>query len=171
MPVSIRPEAPRDVAAIRALTIDAFRKASHSAHTEQFINDALREAGALTLSLVAEDEGHIVGHLAISPVTLSDSSAGWFGLGPVSVLPGRQGEGIGSALIQSAMDELRQRDDAAGCVVLGEPAFYGRFGFLADARMVLEGMPPAYFQCLPFGKVTPTAIVNYHNAFHAQGPV
>lgn len=170
MPVSIRPEAPGDIAAIHALTIEAFRDAAHSGHTEQFINDALREAGVLSLSLVAEDDGRIIGHVAISPVSLSDGSTGWFGLGPVSVVPDRQAKGVGSRLIHAALGELRQRAGAAGCVVLGDPVYYGRFGFRVDPRMVLPDVPIEYFQCLPFGDAIPTAIVSYHDAFLAQSP-
>src|SRR5690606_39869862 len=79
-------------------------------------------------SKVAESDGEIIGHVAISPVRISDSADGWFGLGPISVLPEFQGQGVGSQLMKSALDELEARG-AAGCVVLGEPGYYGRFGF------------------------------------------
>jgi putative acetyltransferase len=169
MPTSIRPETPVDIAAIHALTAAAFRHAAHASHTEQFINDALRKAGRLTLSLVADDAGTIVGHVAISPVSLSDGSRGWYGLGPVSVLPERQQEGIGSRLIRQALDDLRKQG-AAGCVVLGDPGYYGRFGFRTDSRMVLPDMPPAYFQVLSFMGQMPNASVSYHEAFNVEVP-
>lgn len=169
MTVLIRPETPADIAAIHQLTEAAFRDAEHTSHTEQFINDALREAGMLTLSLVADDGDAIVGHVAISPVSLSDGSVGWFGLGPVSVLPERQGEGLGSRLIRQALDALRGQG-AAGCVVLGNPDYYGRFGFRANPRMVLPEVPPVYFQILAFAGSVPEASVRYHQAFLAQAP-
>ncbi|HSY09065.1 MAG TPA: N-acetyltransferase, partial [Steroidobacteraceae bacterium] len=73
------------MSAIEAVTIAAFLNAPHSGHTEHFIVSALRKAGKLTLSLVADAKGTIIGHVAVSPVSISDGSAGWFGLGPISV--------------------------------------------------------------------------------------
>ncbi|MFX5839845.1 N-acetyltransferase, partial [Acinetobacter baumannii] len=81
----IRFEIPEDVVRIHALTAAAFLNAPHTDHTEQFVVDALRSANALTISLVAEEGGEIVGHVAVSPVSISDGSSGWFGLGPISV--------------------------------------------------------------------------------------
>ncbi|WP_109126431.1 N-acetyltransferase [Dyella sp. C11] len=169
MTLFIRPETTADIVAIHALTTEAFRHAAHTSHTEQFINDALREAGQLTLSLVADDKGEVVGHVAISPVTLSDGSHGWYGLGPVSVLPERQSEGIGAGLIHAALDTLR-KEAATGCVVLGDPGYYARFGFRANPTLVLPGVPPEYFQSLVFSGPVPRATVSYHEAFQATGP-
>lgn len=160
----IRDERPADAAAIHALTEAAFRDAPHTSHTEQFIVDALRRAGALEVSLVAEEPSGLVGHVAASPALLSEGSRGWFGLGPVSVTPGRQGQGIGAALVQAALQRLRERG-AAGCVVLGDPAYYGRFGFRAHDGLVLPDVPPRYFQALAFGGAIPAATVAYHRAF------
>ncbi len=136
MNYTIRPESCKDRASIHALTEAAFRDAPHSSHTEQFIVDALRSRGELSLSLVAEKDGQVVGHIALSPVTISDGSTGWFGVGPISVLPGCQGQGIGAALMHAALDALRGQG-AQGCVVLGEPSYYGRFGFHAEPGLVL----------------------------------
>ncbi len=91
----IRSETPADIPAIFALTEAAFASLEISSHTEQFIVDALRAAGALTLSLVAEQDGRVVGHIAFSPVNFSDGTEGWYGLGPVSVAPEFQGQGDG----------------------------------------------------------------------------
>jgi predicted N-acetyltransferase YhbS len=164
--MTIRNELPADAAAIEQLTIDAFRHAPHAGGTEQFIVNALRRAGQLSLSLVAQDAQEIVGHVAFSPVSISDGTLGWFGLGPVSVLPGRQGQGIGSQLIEAGLAQLRHRH-AAGCVVLGEPAYYGRFGFIAMPRLILPGVPAEYFQALSFGDAFPEGVVSYHDAFNA----
>ena len=87
MPVLIRPEALADAPAIFGVTEAAFRTAAQSAGTEQFIVSALRRAGALAVSLLAELDGSVIGHVAVSPVTVSDGSPGWYGLGPISVLP------------------------------------------------------------------------------------
>lgn len=160
----IRPEAPADVPAIHALTRDAFEHAPHTDHTEHFIVDALRAAGALTLSLVDEQDGVLRGHVALSPVAVSNGATGWFGLGPISVLPAHQRRGVGSALMRAAL-HLLQSQGAAGCVVLGEPGYYGRFGFRANSKLVLPGVPPAYFQALHWTGVVPTGEVSYHPAF------
>ena len=117
----VRPEQDGDIDAIRALTETAFKTAPHADGTEHLIIDRLRAAGALTLSLVAEVDGVVAGHVAFSPVTVSDGSAGWYGLGPISVDPSRQGEGIGGKLIREGLDRLKALG-ATGCVLLGDPA-------------------------------------------------
>ena len=125
----IRAEAHGDELAIHAVTRAAFLDAPHADHTEQAIVDALREDGALAISLVAQHGVRVVGHVAVSRVTLADDQvAGWYGLGPISVLPEYQRQGIGTSLMRSALSELRERG-AAGCVLVGDPAYYGRFGF------------------------------------------
>lgn len=166
MNCTIRPETREDHAVIHALTEAAFREAPHSSHTEQFIVDALRSRGELSLSLVAEKDGQVVGHIALSPVTISDGSTGWFGVGPISVLPGCQGQGIGAALMHAALDALREQD-AQGCVVLGEPAYYGRFGFRAEPGLVLPGVPPEYFLALCLRPPMAQGEVQYSPAFEA----
>ncbi|WP_342377168.1 N-acetyltransferase [Myxococcus stipitatus] len=166
MPVTLRPEAPADGAAIEHVTVAAFKNAPHTDHTEQFIVNALRRAGAMTLSLVAEDGGTLVGHVAISPVSISSGAKGWYGLGPISVLPERQGQGIGAQLMNASMAALKDLG-AAGCVLLGDPAFYSRFGFQPQPGLVLPGVPPEYFQALRFHGDWPEGTVTYHDAFNA----
>jgi putative acetyltransferase len=163
----IRPERPEDAAAIRKITEDAFRDAPYSAQTEAAIIDALRAAGALTLSLVADEGGIVIGHVAFSPVKINRLDAGWFGLGPVSVTPARQRQGIGQGLIRAGLDWLRA-SGAAGCVVLGEPDYYGRFGFVSDPELTYAEVPPAYFQRLSFQGGGPSGTVTYHPAFAAR---
>ncbi len=126
----IRKEVPTDVSSIEAVTVAAFLDVAHTNHTEQHIVNALRRSGALTISLVAELDGVLVGHVALSPVRIGDGSTNWFGLGPISVLPAHQRRGVGSALMAAALAALRHRG-AQGCVVLGDPGYYGRFGFRA----------------------------------------
>lgn len=162
--MQIRAEQPGDIDAIRALTTAAFATAPHRSGTEAAILDGLRAAGALTLSLVAVEGDAIVGHVAFSPVTIDGAERGWFGLGPVSVRPDRQRGGIGSALIREGLRRLRA-SGAGGCVLLGDPAYYGRFGFAADPALVLEGVPPDYFMRLAFGGEVPAGTVRYHAAF------
>lgn len=166
MMIEIREERAQDIGRIAAVTERAFRDAPHSSHTEPLIVDALRAAGKLTLSLVAVDGDQIVGHLALSPVILSSGETGWQGLGPISVQPDRQGRGIGTRLMQAALQWLRI-SGAAGCVVLGDLRYYTRFGFSVFPQLVLPGVPPEYFMALPCAGKVPQADVAYDAAFEA----
>lgn len=166
--ITLSVERPEDIDAIREVTTAAFKGMAHSSGTEAAIIDALRTAGALTLSLVAldSDNGEIVGHLAFSPVTIQSGIPGWFGLGPVSVRPGRQGLGIGKQMIESGLAQLREQG-ASGCVVLGDPHFYIRFGFASDPALRYAGAPPEYFQRIVFKEKPPIGAVAYHRGFDA----
>ena len=121
MDIQISNESTDDAVQIHEVTAKAFLNAPHTDHTEQFIVDALRCNGALTISQVAKVGGEIVGHVAISPVTLTNGATGWFGLGPISVLPEYQGRGVGSKLMKSSLGDLEAMG-ASGCVVLGDPS-------------------------------------------------
>ena len=164
-PWKIRDEQPGDEAAIAALTEVAFRNASHSDGNEAAIVGQLRTDGDLALSLVVvnEDEA-IIGHAAFSPVTISDGAPGWYGLGPVSVIPLSQRAGIGSSLIEEGLARLRGMD-ARGCVVLGDPGYYGRIGFRHDPRLAFPGPPAEYFQVLVFAGAAPQGTIRYAPAF------
>lgn len=164
----IRNETEADVNAISEVTEAAFRDLDISGHTEQFIVQALRAAGALAVSLVAEREGRVVGHIAFSPVTLSDGTRNWYGLGPVSVLPAYQRQGIGAALVREGLSRLKTLG-ADGCCLVGHPAYYVRFGFRNPVGLVLEGVPSEVFFVLPFGDRTPGGTVAFHDAFAADG--
>ena len=120
--LSIRPEQPADVAAIYAVHAAAF-----PSEGEARLVDALRAAGRLSLSHVAVEDGKVVGHVAFSPVTVAGTTTG-VGLGPVAVLPDRQKRGIGERLIRQGLEDCR-RAGFTFVVVLGEPAYYTRFGF------------------------------------------
>jgi putative acetyltransferase len=163
---SIRPEQPADIAGITRVTEQAFREHPHSEQTEHFIIEELRRAGALSVSLVAERDGEIVGHVAFSPVKISDGSQDWYGLGPVAVLAELQHQGIGTALINRGLEAVRALG-ARGCVVLGEPGYYGRFGFESRPDCVFEAAPQEYFQTLAFGRHAAVGKVSYHPAFDA----
>ncbi|WP_127124482.1 GNAT family N-acetyltransferase [Pseudoflavitalea rhizosphaerae] len=162
---TIRREEPSDIDAIDQVTKAAFASAAYSSGTESFIIKALRISGQLTVSLVAEDEGDLIGHIAISPVTVSSGRSGWYGLGPVSVAPSKQGSGVGSGLIRAAIDALKEMH-AAGCVVLGEPSYYGRFGFSTDDRLQYLHAPAEYFQVLSFTGNIPEGTVEYDDSFN-----
>lgn len=162
--LTIRPEATGDEATLHALTEAAFRDMPHSDGDEQHVLDRLRAGGDLALSLVAEDVERIVGHIAFSPVTVSDGSRNWFGLGPVSVWPDLHGRGIGSALVRRGIADLRAMG-AQGIVLLGDPAYYGRFGFEHDPQLAYPGPPPEYFQRLVLEGDPPSGTVSYAPAF------
>lgn len=167
MHMTISKERPQDIEAISRLTEAAFRNEEYSSHTEHFIVNALRRTGQLSISQVAAEHDEILGHVAISPVSISSGVTGWYGLGPISVRPDRQGKGIGSALMWAALQQLRQQG-AAGCVVLGDPAYYGRFGFKAHPGLELPDVPPEYFQALSFTGELPVGVVKYAAAFDAR---
>lgn len=162
--MKIRPERAGDEAAIVHLIEAAFRDVEHSDGSEPRIVDCLRAAGDLTLSLVAEVAGESVGHAAFSPVTIGDGSRSWYGLAPVAVLPSWQGQGIGAALIRRGIAQL-QGVGAKGIVVLGEPAYYGRFDFEHDPHLVYPGLPAEYFQRLVLAGEPPRGQVRYAPAF------
>jgi putative acetyltransferase len=165
--VIIRKETTSDIEAITQVTIAAFKTLPISDHTEQFIIKALRAAGALTLSLVAEIYRHVVGHIAFSPVVISDGTKDWYGLGPISVLPECQRKGIGKALIQEGL--LRLKDlDARGCCLVGHPEYYRKFGFENVAGLVVEGVPQEAFFALSFDGHTPQGTVTFHDGFKAD---
>ncbi|HEY3379363.1 MAG TPA: N-acetyltransferase [Armatimonadota bacterium] len=163
----IRDETPGDIAAITEVTIAAFTGHPYSHNTEQFIVVALRAAQALTVSLVAEIDGRVVGHIAFSPATIAGRACGWYGLGPISVVPERQRQGIGTALIQEGLQRLRALG-AQGCVLVGDPNYYARFGFRNLPQLTLDGVPPANFMALPLGDATAHGAVGFHAGFHAQ---
>jgi putative acetyltransferase len=164
--ITIRAETAADGDAIAGVTIAAFSTLPISQHTEQFIIAALRAAQALSISLVAEADARLVGHIAFSPVTLSDGSAGWYGLGPVSVLPEYQRQGIGGALIQQGLSRLRALG-ARGCCLVGHPQYYTRFGFRNTPGLGHEGVPAEVFFALSFDGRMPQGTVKFHDAFRA----
>jgi putative acetyltransferase len=164
--VIVRPETERDLEGIREVNIAAFQGHPYSQQTEHLIVEALRAGGALELSLVAESDGKVVGHIAFSAAAIGDSLTGWFLLGPVAVRPARQGEGIGRTLVETGLDALRSRG-ACGCVLVGDPAFYGRFGFRQHPGVEWHGVPDENVLCLLMSGEMPTGEVAYHPAFLA----
>lgn len=167
--VHVRTEAPEDVAAISAVTEAAFREQPHSRQTEVQIVEALRRAGGFSLSLVAHRNGRVGGHVAFSPITISGGAPGWHALAPLSVAPDARGSGMGAALVWHGLRTLRQQG-AAGCVVLGEPAYFGRFGFRSTPALRLERAPPGCFLVRPFDRLIPLGTLRYHEAFDLAEP-
>ncbi len=164
MNLSIRQERAGDAAAIRALTLRAFEGHLYSEGDEADVIDGLRKDGDLLMSLVAVDGETIVGQATYSAARLSNNEKGWIVLGPVSVEPARQGDGIGRALLEAGEAEMRARG-ARGITVLGDPKVYSRFGFRQHTPMQLEGELGDYLQVKSFGAPVPAATINYAAAF------
>ena len=166
--IVIRSETDADVTAITEVTAAAFKTLEVSSHTEQFIIAALRVAKALTISLVAEVDGCVIGHIAFSPLTISDDTRNWYGLGPVSLLPEYQRQGIGKALIREGLSRLKEMN-AQGCCLVGHPDYYRKFGFKNMPGLVHEGVPQEVFFALSFDGHTPQGTVTFHDGFKADG--
>jgi putative acetyltransferase len=130
----IRRERPEDIAAIHKVHELAFGR-----RAEADLVDALRTSGKATLSLVALEDGHIVGHILFSPVTIdaADRMFPAVGLAPMAVLPERQRHGIGSQLVKAGLLECRNAGYEC-VVVLGHPTYYPRFGFVQASRYGLK---------------------------------
>jgi putative acetyltransferase len=109
-----------------------------------------------------------IGHIAFSPVTISDGTRDWYGLGPVSVLPAYQRQGIGKDLIGKGLYRLRDMN-ARGCCLVGHPDYYRKFGFKNISGFVLEGVPREVFFALSFDGRYPQGTVAFHEGFKADG--
>ncbi len=166
--IIIRNEIDADVDAITEVTAAAFKTLEISNHTEQFIIEALRADSALTVSLIAEVDGHVVGHVAFSPMTISDGTQNWYGLGPVSVLPEHQRKGIGKSLILEGLSRLKGLD-AKGCCLVGHPDYYRKLGFMNVSGLVHEGVPQQVFLAMSFDGQIPQGTVNFRDGFKADG--
>jgi putative acetyltransferase len=166
--IVIRNEMDDDVSTITEVTVAAFKTLAISNHTEQFIIEALRAADALTVSLCAEVSGRVIGHIAFSPVTISDGTPNWYGLGPVSVLPEHQRQGLGKTLIWEGLSRLKDLN-ARGCCLVGHPDYYKKFGFKNISGLMLEGVPQEVFFVLSFDGHTPQGTVTFHEGFKADG--
>src|SRR5271157_1286145 len=164
---SIRNETHDDISAITEVTIAAFKTLEISNHTEQFIIEALRAAKALSVSLVAEMDGRVIGHIAFSPIAISDGTPNWYGLGPVSVLAEYQRKGIGKALIKEGLARLKDMN-AQGCCLVGHPDYYRKFGFKNVSGLAHEGVPQEVFFALSFDRHTPQGTVAFHEGFKAD---
>jgi putative acetyltransferase len=162
----IRPENPNDISAIEQVTLAAFTGKFSDNPNEHLIISRLRNSRALFLSLVAEINGQVVGHVAFSVVTINSKDLDWYGLGPISVHPDFQKQGIGSGLIREGLSQIRGLG-ARGCVLEGDPNYYTRFGFKNYPGLTYAGAPASeYFMALPFYEDVPTGAVEFNPAFY-----
>lgn len=162
--LSIRNEVSADVAAVAELTKAAYADHFYSEEAGPSILEDLRSADALVLSLVAELKGKIVGHLAVSSVTISDGSLNWYGLGPLSVAPEYQGYKVATTLVHHGLATLRGKG-AQGCALIGLPAFFARFGFFNHGALRHDGVPrEVYVRKLVDGD-WPRGEISFHQAY------
>ena len=162
----IRYETLDDIDAIHDLTWTAFKPMSYSDDTEAEIIRKLRAAGDLTISLVAEEDGEILGHVAFSWVTIDGVHGGWFGLGPISVKPERQRQGIGKALIARGLELLDERG-ASGCALIGNPDVYGRVGFGSDGQLTYLDLDARLVQRIILRGPAPSGTLQFAPAFES----
>ena len=160
----MRPEEPGDADIIFEVTRKAFEGKAYSDGTEASLVGRLRQAGVLTLSLVAEERGEVIGHIGFSPVTLNGRETNWFGLGPLSVTPERQLQGVGSALVKTGLEALKGLG-AAGCVLVGDPKYYSRFGFQGASSIFNPAFAAPYLQVLHLEGKMPQGEVAFHPEF------
>lgn len=162
----IRDETTRDIPATGPLITAAFLTAPHASGTEAAIVTRLRGDNALALSLVAEEDGAVIGHIAASQAQIG-GAGGWSLIGPLAVLPARQRQGVGSALMQAAL--LRLKQSCRGVTLVGDPVYYSRFGFRSFDGLTWPGIPPEYVLALPFDQISPAGTIGCHPAF-GPGP-
>jgi len=162
--LNIRSEKASDIEAIAEIAKAAFEDQPFNHQTEHNIINDLRADGALTISLVSEINGLVVGHIAFSSVTISDGTMNWHGLGPVSVLPEYQGRRIGTALVNSGLALLKSMN-SKGCVLVGLPTYFNRFGFWNHPQLVHEGVPQEVFVAKSLVGQVPCGTVEFHQAF------
>lgn len=158
----IRDETVDDIAAISRVVTEAMLLLAEATGTEARIVEKLRADGALVLSLVAEDAGEVVGHLAASAARIGTED-GWGLIGPLAVVPARHRQGIGSALMAEALRRLRAT--SRGAALVGHPAYYHRFGFRAFPDLRVANCPPEVVLALPFDGIAPSGELIHHPAF------
>lgn len=165
--LQIRTERDCDVDVICSITERAFRDMPYAGGDEQDVIDRLRSANVLTLSLVAVLNTEVVGHIAFSPAKAGDGSYPWYALGPVSVVPEHQREGIGSALIKDGLAQLRDLD-ALGCILTGNPLYYQKFGFELAPDNTPRNESEQFFMVKQLSDTVPQGRFAFHGAFYGE---
>jgi putative acetyltransferase len=165
--VSVRREEPRDAARVRTVVVAAFGAAGADTEpVEAGLLDGLRaDPASVTSSWVAEVDGEVVGHLVVVPVTVGEGTASAIGM--VAVDPAHQKAGHGGSLMSAALGDLIQTGETL-VVVLGSPAYYGRFGFVPAPVVGVESAlyPSPYMQALPLRVAHPRGEIVYPRPYH-----
>ncbi len=164
--LKIHQECDEDKAGIFKLIQSAFADKDYSSGTEGPIVNALRRDGDLALSLVAKRENELVGHIAFSPVTIGDISENIYALGPVAADPELRFQGIGSALIKAGLSQIRAKG-AQACVLIGDPNYYHRFGFVGNCGLTYGGLSTSLVQGISWGGGLPSGEITYASGFSA----
>jgi putative acetyltransferase len=160
----IRPELPEDITAITSIVDEAFLGMPYAEGDEAALIVELRRLGELSISLVAEENGFVVGQVAFSQARSSDGAFGWYGLGPIAVLPKYQHRGIGSALMRAGLESI-DKLGANGCILVGHPQFYVRFGFINAPGTAPANEPSEHFMVKLFRGQMPSGPIYFHPAF------
>jgi len=163
--ISIRAEQTHDQSVIWEITKAAFAEKAYSGGDEQDLIDKFRSIGALSLSLVAIDGDCLVGQVSFTPAAISSDIGIWYALGPIAVVPERQGEGIGGLLIKSGLNSLQERG-AWGCILTGDPRYYSRHGFGLAPEHCPSNEPEKNFMLRTIGDKKPTGVFSFHKAFY-----
>ena len=168
--VTLRDERASEADAIGRVIVAAFAGEPEGGQFERRIVDTLRADGVLSVSLIAERDGRLIGHVAFSPVSIGGEPSGsqgwWYGWRRLRCCPIASGRASVRGWC-ARVDALR-RQRARGCVLLGEPAYYTRFGFAPSGDIVFPGVPPGYFLALSLDDSAPrpSGDVRYHDVFH-----
>lgn len=160
----LRQEMPQDAQAVREITSMAFAPKAYSDGTEADLPAALHADGDMVVSLVAVEGDAVLGHVAFSPVTIDGAACGWMGLGPIAVHPDRQLQGIGSALITEGLARIKAMG-AKGCVLIGDPRYYHRFGFVGDGALRYQDLSAELVQWVSLDGSTPKGVLGFAPAF------
>ena len=160
----VRPETPGDATSIAALIDSAFAGVPYADGDEADLVAKLRSLGDLSVSLVAEEQGRVVGHIAFSPARPADGTPGWFSLGPIAVVPERRGAGIGSALVTAGIEAIAKMG-ARGCILVGYPGLYARCGFVPAPNNAPSDQPAEFFMYRLLSGDVPAGPIHFHEAF------
>ena len=165
--IVIRQESEKDFDKITDVINQAFAGKPYADGDESDVVLRLRDCAALSLGLVAEVEGEFVGHIAFSPVTTTDGAEHWYALGPVAVYPHIQSQGLGAALINEGLDQIKNMG-GVGCMLTGNPDYYKRFGFEFSNGNAPTNEPAEFFMVKRLSDAAlPEGPMSFHHAFYA----
>lgn len=162
----IRPEKESDIPTIANLLKQAFFQQPFSNNDEYLLVDRLRKQNGLTVSYVAVIDNEIIGYIAFSPVTIDGKQCNLLGLAPVAVMPNYQNKGVGTALINYSLTEIKNMG-FDGCVLVGFPDYYHKMGFIPAYPLIYSGAEQTYFMKTLFNDdITLSGEVEFHPAFY-----